>query len=342
MSATPEASRESCLEIETPAPFQWGALLFCLLALGLLALAGSVNKHGDVIAWLSLGPALCAVALVLTRQTGFAAVCHETALEMTRPYEMVLPWHKILALIPVDRKPKDPSQPARSNYRIRVIHAEGTFEIPRTTNLPSDQVLHFFLQHIPKSGSRDLPQPLLGYLQQCLAQFGEDQVLSYRSRRDLSVPWYTRKRFVMVGLALLLTGIIWVTTGKEPLMVAAFGAFEIALILLLLSVPWSLYPLGTRKAGLILTPHGLGIYQKPYFGYADWHEITAVRLGRPHGDLFDIGRKAINLSIEDQQLPIYDVYDRPALTIYRQILEYWQNAPAVLAAAQEYPQTQSI
>jgi hypothetical protein len=179
-----------------------------------------------------------------------------------------------------------------------------------------------------------MPRKLAGYLQMCLEQLGSEQVLSYRARRQLAVPWSKRKRFLALGLALAVCGAIWIATLEPPLvLVLGAGTGCSAVIFLLLSTPLNtIYPSGLRNAGLVLTPQGLAISQKEIFGYAEWSEISAMDWGKPVGETDYLSRRAIILTIQEHEFPIYDIYDRPGLLIYRKMLEYWQAARAVPAS----------
>lgn len=306
-------SSGSPLEIQAPAPFQWGALLCSVLALASLGFSLTVAKHQKIWALLAVGPALCAIALVATRKGPFAAVCHETAIELTGPQALTLPWEKIVRVIVADRKPLALHKPARKNFTIRVVHADGEFDIPRNINLESDRVLHYLLERVPVSGSREMPQQLATHLQQCLEQFGPEHVLSYRGRRQVWLPWSVRKRLLALGVALAAVAAAWIAPLELPL--TLFGGFAAyaSFVLLVCAIP--IYRAHPRQAGLVLSPQGLAIYQKPYFGYADWHEVTGIEM-----------RRSVNVTIEEQKFPIYDAYDRPGLIIYSQMLKYWRQA----------------
>jgi hypothetical protein len=310
------------IEVNAPAPPQWSALLSCLLALGLAGVA--VFTGYSVFAWLASLPALLSMALAITRPGPFHAVFEDTALEVLQPKPMTIPWAKIVAISTRGKRPRDPFAPSRSNYRINVVHWEGSLEIPRNTDRPSDEILRLLLQRIPSSGGADLPVPLVRYWREQLDLFGSQRVWTYCSRRQRAMPWHRRKGYLVAGLVLLASAIIWFFSGQPVLIGLGIAAGYFGLLSLVCSLPIPLWSGRLKNSAQVISPRGFALCQGSLIGYAEWQEVTGMRWGWPRME-FSPSRPAFTLTIEEQQVPIYDIYDRPLMTIYRQMHYYWRG-----------------
>jgi hypothetical protein len=310
------------IEVYAPAPLQRSALVWCLIALGMAGVA--VFTGHSVFAWLASLPALLSMALAITRPGPLHAVFDDTALEVLQPKPMTIPWAKIVAISTRGKRPRDPFAPSRSNYRINVVHWEGSFEIPRNTDRPSDEILRLLLHRIPTHGRDDLPPALIPYWQEQLRRFGSQYVCSYRSEGPRTLSWHRRKKFFMLGLVGLGTAAIWFFSGDPVLIALGVAAIVFGLISLLGSLPVPLWSGRLKNAALVISPRGFALCQGALVGYADWQEVTMIRWGYDVADPESF-RPAIAVIIADQKIPIYDIYDRPLMTIYRQMHYYWRG-----------------
>jgi hypothetical protein len=306
--------------------------LWTVLFLAVAMISGS--PHWAVFAVM---PAAIALALWLTRPRPFVADLTEHGLEVHEP-ELSLPYEAITGLM-VE------GSPTASRVPVYLHHAGGMLRVPARLTIPSRELISFLIARIPPSGSRDLPEPLLPYLQGQESQFGPDKVFSYRARKYPD--FRARRRAAAVCLAIALAGLAWVVLGtigvqvigaardNDYVMWIVFGVM-IAFFFGLLAGAFRLGG-GTlrlknwRASGLVITPSGLALAQGDMRGQLRWDELRNVQY-RHKTPWFQFESRAptrgIILSVEGAEILIADIYDRPLPLIYKQIRGYWQRQPA--------------
>jgi hypothetical protein len=320
---TDRAPGSSRIEIVARQPIPWFGLLCCLAALGLLGFSAHTGQ--TMYAWWAVAPALASLALLASRPGPFRAILHDTALEILQPRPVTISWETIQALVPAGIRLLNRLLPPSSNYPIGVVHSQGSFEIPRHTNLPSDQLLGLLLERIPSTGGQNLPPRLVPYWQAQVRLWGKGGVYTYCSREEIGMPWYRRKRILLLALAALATAAIWIGGADwNEIKVAGMLLGFLGVVGLLVSSPISRWISRMKNSGLVVSPRGFAVLQKPFIGHASWREVVGISW-ESQPDLSLIGRHAIVVTVKEQKIPIYDIYDRPLMTIYRQMHYYWRG-----------------
>jgi len=299
------------------------ALLCCLAALGLVGYSAYVVE--TMYAWLAIAPALAGVALLMARLGSFYAILDSDAVKIFSPRAVTVPYEDIHSIQLLEKRPREPFKPSRSNYTIGVVHTHGTFEIPPKSNIPSDELFRWLLERIPPAAgqSQSPPPRLVPYWRAQIRLCGQHSVLTYRSRKEPGMVWCKRKTPLLLGLAAFATAAIWIgASDRVELKAVGVLISLVGLVWLLLSLPLSWWLGRFKNAGLVVSPRGFALFQKPYVGYAEWHEVTGM--GWHFNELeFSPRRYAILITVKEQHVCIYDIYDRPLPTIYRQMYRYW-------------------
>jgi hypothetical protein len=316
-----------------PAP-PVGAGLSAVATLLLIVWSVAVaSAHPAVAAFL---PLAIGTALLLTRSEPFAAELTVEGLEVGDPLQQI-PYPAIEGLT-VTGKPTRPRAP------LYVFHAAGVLAVPPRLNVPTNELFGFLVSRISESGSRDVPVPLLKYLNRQMETFGDAKVFSFRARPHPTP--HPRKRAVAVCLAVAATGLAWVATGmigdNEYFPWAVAGGF--------LAFLFALFALGFgfegrrsqiknwRQSGLVIGPAGLALIQGDMRGELLWRELRKVEFRhRPQSfRLEGIGHRwesqtphrGIHLIVEGARIVIADIYDRPLPLIFDRIRSYWQGREA--------------
>jgi|GEM_PF-2258088 len=317
------------IQVYAAAPKQWGAFWSCLVALGLAGLGAWTGE--TICAWLAVPPALYSIALTITRPRPFHAVFGDAALEVLDPMFATIPWENIVAVSTSGKKSGDPLEPSSSNYAIHIVYSDGSLEIPASTNWPSDLILWSLLQRIPYNSAKDLPSGLVPYWQELVRLFGSQGISIYRSTRPPGLSWYRGRKLLVLALVSLATAAIWFFSEQGMIVALAIAATFFALLNLVLIFPFGRWYNSLKNSALVISPHGFALFQKPHIGYANWQEVTNVRWGYPSTELAYPG-PCFSVTIEAQHFPIYDIYDRPLITIYRQMLHYWRGVDPIAAS----------
>jgi hypothetical protein len=281
-------------------------------------------------------PLLIGLLLWLSRRAAFRAVFTEDCLIVETPQYVSIPYRTLeglrgsgvadLANVPKTRP-----------FPIQIWHEAGALEIPARLNVPSADVYDFLIRRLACSGSRDINSALLDYLQRQEQSFGTDRVLSYRARRHLrgSRANYRVRAFF---LALLLSGISWViiATVKHDLIgwlgpgVPAIFFGGLVYLHSRLGPPDT--PRGVknwRSASLVIAPVGIAMVQGEIQGELPWSELLQVQLINKKHVSFELSsatpRPSIMLRVEGARIHVADIYDRPLIIIYQNILRYWRQ-----------------
>jgi hypothetical protein len=247
-----------------------GVFFWLLVAAALEVAAVAVgNVH---LAVGSLFPWFVALLLWRNRARPFAIRFTDTGLEADDPPQIV-PYTDLEGLL-APRRPANPFKVGPRSYAIQVIHRGGVLHIPARLNIHSDEIYSFLFGRFSPGGSRDVPALLADYLRRKERAYGAERVWSYRARAYLGQGSQPR-RLQAFFLALLLSGIVWLTWGivrgdegwitgsAAPLI---FGGLFTLLIWLVSRWPAHAAGRKWKKSGLVVSPDGLALVQSDLVG----------------------------------------------------------------------------
>ena len=313
------------------APAAW------LFGIGAPALVGwslvAGSPHPAVAAIL---PLLLAGAILWTRPRAFHAEFTDSALVVPER-ELVIPYEAIQGLR-CGRQLNPPADSKRS-FPIDVVHSAGALHIPRKLNVPSARVYHFLLDNIPLTGNRDINPALADFARREQKEWGTDHVYCYQRRQHRGAS-LRHSRGQLVGLAILVTGILWGGIGGAFLAAhidkdsgggwigGGILLFLIGLFTFLVSASLA-HPLNRRlkKASLVISPGGLALVQGDLCGQLSWDEVQDVKWRTRARGIYVSSAHAVSgivLSVAGANIMIADVYDRPLALIHENILNCWQ------------------
>jgi hypothetical protein len=303
--------------------------LMFVIAAGFVAWAiGIFSPHPALAAIL---PAFVGLALLLAQPRRFAATLTETGVELADRPE-VIPYAAIDGLTVAGGA-------TQSQTPLYIFHANGVVAVPPRLNVPTNELFSFLASRVAESGSREVPAPLLKYLNRQIETFGDAKVFSFRARPHATpVP---RRRAVAVCLALTATGLIWIVVaiaaGKDYLPWGVVGGWFVFI--------FGLCALGFglgqrrgsiknwRQSGLVIGPAGLALVQGDMKGELRWDELRKVEYrDKPRSFRYEgIGSggrgpdRGIHLVVEGARIVIADIYDRPLPLVFDRIRAYWRR-----------------
>lgn len=312
----------------------WGAGVFFVLALGLVALGTSTEQSGAMIA--AILPATIALALLASRPAEVEGSVTDEGITLIRP-PMIIPFDAIRRV----EARFDPAKPPPPSFPLRVHHDRGLLEIPEAHDIDSAAIHRALAERFNPSGSRTVNPLLAPYLARHEANFGPERVWTFRATphhrtRDVHRP----RRGLGIGLAILATSIAWLVVAgaqgeggpNNPWW--GFGGLGLMVGLFTTAIAWAArHPsriIGIKNwhtSSLVITPVGLALIQGDVQGELFWDQLRDVRF-REKGGSFRLSNDpnlyGITLVVEGARIVIPDIYDRPLSLIHEQILRYWK------------------
>lgn len=303
-----------------------------LAALALICLLVGAGEASPV--WLAIAalPGLLAVATFFSRQPRFLMKITNTGLEFPTDGGR-LRYDEISG---VSAPPT-----AKQMFPITIWIRSGTLEIPARIYGDSRALLDYLSQAVPLAAVPPEDPLLHGFYEQEVARHGPERVRVYSQRPGRRS---SGKKALLVGLALLLSGIVWIMVGGQRHLEGLLGwgilwcvSGGIAVLVALARRFGFASMHRIRKAAVVVSPSGLALSQGTLQGEMEWEELVEAALKKPF--LLLVAQPApgpvLTLRVPGANIAVFDLFNRPLKFIHRDILRHLEASRAKSAAPKE-------
>jgi hypothetical protein len=307
--------------------FPLGGVVFGLLILLVLALAAAVGD-AHILFWAVL-PAVFSLTFLLARPAAFSCAITSQGVELARP-RLTLSYGDIQEVFAPDRRK------GADCFAIHLLYTKGFITIPARLDRPSEDVYRFLVnQPLSLTDDRNVPSVLANFLRIQESLFGPENVWVYRACPSLPLGRAARSG-MLIGLALLLTGITWVVAGGVFRASSNWFAAGMVCVISGPILAFLCWLIGRQHGGsriknwrrscLVLTPGGIALVQGHLKGELKWREVLGMKIRKKPAFSVAGGQESgpgLVLSVDGAAIVLADIYHRPLEHIYRLMRRFW-------------------